>query len=231
MAHLVIALDYNNARDAERLMDVLDPTTCCLKVGGELFTTLGPNFVRSLVKKNFKVFLDLKFHDIPNTVSGSVKAAADLGVWMMTVHAFGGEAMLCAARAALDDFGNTRPLLVAVTILTSMTEIDLLKMGVTHSMESQVIHLARLALNSRLDGVVCSGRELSLIKTLASERFMSVVPGVRLAQDQHDDQARVVDVRQALHWGADCLVMGRSITRSKDPLKTIQEILNIMATR
>lgn len=222
---ILVALDYRHANDALSLVDQLDPSLCGLKVGKELFTAAGPALVRELVKRNFSVFLDLKFHDIPNTVSGAVAAAADLGVWMLNVHASGGSAMMAAARKSLETFGAQRPLLTAVTVLTSFSEQDLREVGVQRDLRQQVMALALMAEQAGLDGVVCSAREAALLKKERRAGFVLVTPGIRLENSPQDDQQRIVTPRQAIQQGADYLVMGRPVTQSADPLQTLRSIM------
>jgi len=222
---ILVALDYRNTDAALFLVDRLDPSLCGLKVGKELFTAAGPVFVRELVKRNFSVFLDLKFHDIPNTVSGAVAAAADLGVWMLNVHASGGKAMMEAARKSLESFGPRRPLITAVTVLTSFTDENLRDVGVQRTVQQQVSALALMAEQSGLDGVVCSAQEAALLKKERRAGFMLVTPGIRLENSPQDDQQRIVTPRQAIQQGADYLVIGRPVTQSADPLQSLRSIV------
>lgn len=220
---LIIALDYSNAHAALTLAERLDPAQCRVKVGKELFTSAGPQVVRDLVKRGFSVFLDLKFHDIPNTVAGACRAAADLGCWMMNVHAAGGGAMLSAARAALDD-GTERPLLVAVTVLTSIDESTLRSVGVTGSIAAQVARLAALTEYAGLDGVVCSPLEIVLLRAQRGSSFKLITPGVRAAAGGQDDQLRVATPDAAIRAGANYLVVGRPVTQAPDPLAALAAI-------
>jgi orotidine-5'-phosphate decarboxylase len=212
-----VALDYPDAESASRLVMRLDPAQCRLKVGKELFTAAGPDFVRRLTDLGFEVFLDLKFHDIPSTVARACSAAARLGVWMMNVHALGGERMLSAAREALS--GLTRPpLLVAVTILTSMDEADLGTIGLGGAPWDHVIRLATLAHDCGLDGVVCSSRETRELRTRLGSNFRLVTPGIRPSGSRMDDQRRVMTPADAVRNGSTYLVIGRPITQADDPL-------------
>lgn len=222
---VIVALDYADAAAAEALAARLDPARCRLKVGKELFTHAGPELVRRLVKRGFGVFLDLKFHDIPNTVAGAVAAAAELGVWMVNVHASGGPAMMAAARRALEPCGRDAPLLTAVTVLTSMDAAELKAIGIDVDPEAHVLHLATLARDSGMDGVVCSAREASLLKARLGAEFVLVTPGIRPAGAAADDQQRIVTPAQALAAGSHQLVIGRPITRSADPLAALNEII------
>jgi orotidine-5'-phosphate decarboxylase len=212
-----VALDYPDAESASRLVMRLDPAQCRLKVGKELFTAAGPDFVRRLADLGFEVFLDLKFHDIPSTVAKACSAAARLGVWMMNVHALGGARMLSAAREALS--GLTRPpLLVAVTILTSMDEADLGTIGLGGRPWDHVIRLATLAHDCGLDGVVCSSRETRELRTRLGSSFRLVTPGIRPSGSRMDDQRRVMTPADAVRNGSTYLVIGRPITQADDPL-------------
>lgn len=223
-ARVIVALDYANAKQAEALVARLDPESCKLKVGKELFTQEGPELVRRLVGQGHDVFLDLKFHDIPNTVARACEAAAELGVWMMNVHASGGSRMMKAASEALAGIGKDRPLLIAVTVLTSMGQDDLSETGVTASPEQQVLRLARLAGMSGLDGVVCSPREASGLRAAMGDGFKLVTPGVRLAGASADDQTRVLTPADAIRAGSDYLVIGRPVTKAADPMAALADI-------
>jgi len=220
---VIVALDYDNQDSALTLADRLDPTLCRLKVGKELFTAAGPSVVKKLTDRGFDIFLDLKFHDIPNTVAKAIGTAADLGVWMTNVHASGGSRMMSAARQALDDKGSDM-LLIGVTVLTSMDVSDLKEVGVQGNASAQVLRLAELAKNSGLDGVVCSAQEAKLLKESLGQGFKLVTPGIRLADSVADDQRRIVTPADALALGSDYLVIGRPITQSADPLATLLEI-------
>jgi orotidine-5'-phosphate decarboxylase len=226
MSHqLIVALDFNSKQDALQLVEQIDPQSCALKVGSELFTLLGTQFVKQLIQKQFKVFLDLKFHDIPNTVARACAAAADLGVWMMNVHAAGGMHMMQSARKAIDSYGINRPLLIAVTVLTSLSQSEVSGVGITIPIIEQVKKLAILAKESGLDGVVSSAQEVSMIKQQCGPHFITVTPGIRLADDTQDDQVRIMTPQQAIAEGSDYLVIGRPITQSSHPQKVITEIL------
>ena len=218
---IVVALDYPQASTALDLSRRLSPELCRLKVGKELFSIGGPALVEQLQHLGFEVFLDLKFHDIPNTVAGAIRAVASLGVWMVNVHASGGQRMMTAAREALESSSH-RPLLVAVTVLTSMTEEDLLEIGCDESVEEHVLRLAGLAQESGLDGVVCSAMEAGTLRKIHGDDFCLVTPGIRLAGDSEADQRRVVTPVEARAMGSDYLVMGRSITGATDPLAALQ---------
>jgi orotidine-5'-phosphate decarboxylase len=219
---IIVALDFSDAASALALVGRLDPALCRLKVGKELFTSAGPEFVRSLVARGFDVFLDLKFHDIPNTVAAACRAAAELGVWMLNVHASGGSRMMTAAREALED--QSGPLLIAVTVLTSMSAEDLSEVGVSDAPADQVLRLARLAQQCKLDGVVCSAQEASLLRADLGADFRLVTPGIRPAGANAGDQRRVMTPVQALNAGATDLVIGRPITAAADPLVALQQI-------
>ena len=220
---IIVALDFPEAASALALAQRLDPALCRVKVGKELFTVAGPELVRTLVACGFEVFLDLKFHDIPNTVAAACRAAAGLGVWMVNVHASGGRRMMDAARSALVDLPQ-RPLLIAVTVLTSMSAEDLGEVGVSDAPAAQVLRLARLAQSCGLDGVVCSAQEATLLRTELGEGFRLVTPGIRPAGAEAGDQRRVMTPAQALHAGATDLVIGRPITAASDPLAVLKQI-------
>jgi orotidine-5'-phosphate decarboxylase len=220
---IIVALDFPQQVSAMVLVDQLDPRLCRLKVGKELFTAAGPSFVKLLVAKGFDVFLDLKFHDIPNTVAKAVIAVADLGVWMTNVHASGGSRMMRAAKQALVE-RRSDMLLIGVTVLTSMEDEDLAEVSVERSANDQVLHLATLAKEANLDGVVCSAQEARLLKSTFGGTFNLVTPGVRLAGAGADDQRRVTTPVDAVTLGSDYLVIGRPITQSPDPLATLKEI-------
>lgn len=223
---LIVALDFPSEHSALALVDSLDPTMCRLKVGKELFTRTGPGLIRELHARDFEVFLDLKFHDIPNTTSAAVAAAADLGVWMVNVHASGGEKMMAACRDRLEAFGKARPLLIAVTVLTSMSAEDLAGIGVNSSPEHQVSRLATLTRNCGLDGVVCSAQEAPLLKREQGTEFKLITPGIRPSSASKGDQQRVMTPCDAIKAGSDYLVVGRPITQAEDPLAALQTIHN-----
>lgn len=220
---IIIALDYPEARPALILADKLQPSLCRLKVGKELFTAAGPSLLEQLMKRGFEIFLDLKFHDIPNTTAQACKAAAGLGVWMVNVHALGGRKMLDAAREAIANNAR-RPRLIAVTLLTSMAQDDLDGLGITATPADMVLRLATLARDCGLDGVVCSAREAALLRKQLGRDFCLVTPGIRPAQASLDDQSRVMTPQEALHAGASYLVIGRPITQAADPLRALLEI-------
>jgi len=221
---IIVALDYPQAAPALALAERLQPAMCRLKVGKELFTAAGPYLVESLQRLGFEVFLDLKFHDIPNTTAQACKSAAALGVWMVNVHALGGRRMLEAAREALANL-ERRPQLIAVTILTSMAQDDLHDIGIEFSPAQMVSRLARLTQDSGLDGVVCSAQEASVLRSQCGTDFRLVTPGIRPAQAAVDDQSRIMTPRAALAAGASYLVIGRPITQAPDPLQALQDIL------
>lgn len=227
---VLVALDYQCEADALAFVERVSPTQCRLKVGKEMFTLFGPQFVRQLVAKGFDVFLDLKFHDIPNTVAKAVAASAELGVWMVNVHASGGERMMRAAKAALVPYGDKAPLLIGVTVLTSMEQADLQGIGLDISPAEQVLRLARLARASGLDGVVCSANEARELKAELGNDFTLVTPGIRPLGAAQGDQRRVMTPREAVAAGADYLVIGRPITQSGDPALTLEEINDDLAS-
>ncbi len=221
---LIIALDYPDARAAQAMAAQLDPQTVRVKVGKQLFTAEGPAVVKALVADGFDVFLDLKFHDIPNTVAGAVLAAVDLGVWMVNVHASGGSRMMRAAVDALAGRAGA-PLLTAVTVLTSMNEEDLHELGYSGAAIDRVSALAALAEASGVDGVVCSAIEAARLREERAESFLRVTPGIRLAGDATGDQRRVLTPEMALAQGATHLVIGRSVTGAADPQAVVTQIL------
>ena len=225
MSHnpVIVALDFPAAEPALALAAQLSPQLCRLKVGKELFTRCGPSLVESLQGLGFDVFLDLKFHDIPNTVAGAVRSAAELGVWMVNVHAGGGRRMMEAARDVLQDF-DRKPLLIAVTVLTSMSDADLAEMGYTESAAERVERLAALTQDCGLDGVVCSGMESPQLRASRGENFCLVTPGIRMAGDAAGDQRRVLTPSEAVANGSDYLVIGRSVTAATDPLEALRRI-------
>lgn len=221
---IIVALDFPSRDPALALVDQLDPKKCRLKVGKELFTRSGPQLVEALQGRGFEVFLDLKFHDIPNTTSAAVAAAADLGVWMVNVHASGGEKMMTACRERLEPFGKDKPLLIAVTVLTSMTAEDLTAIGIPNSPEAQVSRLATLTRNCGLDGVVCSAQEAPRLKKEQGAEFQLITPGIRPLTADKGDQQRIMTPSDALKAGSDYLVIGRPITQAADPLAALEAI-------
>lgn len=221
---VIVALDNMTVDTALALADKLDPTLCRLKVGKELFTRCGPSIVEALHQRQFEVFLDLKFHDIPNTTAQAVLAAAELGVWMVNVHASAGlDAMSLAKERLLA--GNFKTLLIAVTVLTSMSKDNLVQIGVADNLDDQVSRLAKLTKQAGLDGVVCSAQEAKDLKALCGNDFKLITPGIRLPEDSADDQHRICTPKQALGDGSDYLVIGRSITQAPDPAAKLQAII------
>jgi orotidine-5'-phosphate decarboxylase len=221
---IIVALDYANTIDVMNFVAKVDPSLCKLKVGKELFTACGPQLVEKLIISGFSVFLDLKFHDIPNTVYKACKAATNLGVWMLNVHASGGEEMLAASRQAVDET-NSNAKLIAVTVLTSMAENQLPNIGINDSLQKQVLRLAKLSYKNKLDGVVCSAQESLLVKNSTSSDFLTVTPGIRLTTNKTDDQTRILTPAMAIAAHADYLVIGRPITSSSNPAQTLHDIL------
>ncbi|WP_318453278.1 orotidine-5'-phosphate decarboxylase [Photobacterium leiognathi] len=226
---VIVALDYDDQNEALAFVDRIEPGSCRLKVGKEMFTYFGPDFVRQLHDRGHSVFLDLKFHDIPNTCSKAVKAAADLGVWMVNVHASGGERMMTASREILEPYGKDRPLLIGVTVLTSMEASDLAGIGINQEPQQQVLNLASLAKNSGLDGVVCSAQEASILKGNLGQNFKLVTPGIRPVGSEAGDQRRVMTPVEAIAAGSDYLVIGRPITQAADPALVLAEINKSLA--
>ncbi|MFT5710452.1 MAG: orotidine-5'-phosphate decarboxylase [Halioglobus sp.] len=220
---VIVALDYPDERQVLELANTLSPESCRLKVGKELFTSCGPALVDKLQTKGFEIFLDLKFHDIPNTVAGAVRAAANLGVWMVNVHASGGRRMMEAAAEALVEF-SAPPKLIAVTVLTSMSDEDLQELGYSQSAAERVDQLAGLAASSGMDGVVCSAKETQQLRLDRGPGFCLVTPGIRLSGDAAGDQRRVVTPSQAMANGSNYLVIGRSITAASEPTLALEKI-------
>lgn len=220
---VIVALDYPDERQALELANSLSPGLCRLKVGKELFTSCGPTLVDKLQVLGFDVFLDLKFHDIPNTVAGAVRAAANLGVWMVNVHASGGRRMMEAAAEALVQF-DAPPKLIAVTVLTSMSDEDLRELGYSQGADERVSQLAGLAASSGMDGVVCSAKETQQLRHDRGPDFCLVTPGIRLSGDAAGDQRRVVTPSQAMLNGSSYLVIGRSITGAPEPMVALEKI-------
>jgi orotidine-5'-phosphate decarboxylase len=222
-SRVIIALDYADAKSAMTLVDRLEPSACRVKVGKELFTAAGPALVEAIAQRGFDIFLDLKFHDIPNTVSQACKAAAQLGVWMINVHALGGRAMMNAAREAIESAPH-KPHLIAVTVLTSMAAPDLREVGIDADPLVEVMKLAELAGECGLDGVVCSAHEAAAIRDRVGSRFLRVTPGIRLPDDGAGDQKRVMTPQIAIESGASYLVIGRPVTRAAEPLAVLARI-------
>ena len=221
---IIVALDYEKEAEALALVDQIDPSLCRLKVGKEMFTTLGMNFVKQLHQRHFDVFLDLKYHDIPNTVARAVRSAADLGVWMVDLHASGGLRMMEEAKRILEPYGKDAPLLIAVTVLTSMEDLDLLQIGINASPMEQVLRLAHLTQRAGLDGVVCSPQEVEILRNACGEDFKLVTPGIRPIGADFGDQRRVMTPTAAIRAGSDYLVIGRPITKADNPAEVLRSI-------
>jgi orotidine-5'-phosphate decarboxylase len=225
---IVVALDYPTSAQAIVMAKQLDPSKCRVKVGKELFTASGPQILEQLHKLNFDVFLDLKFHDIPNTCAGAVAAAAELGVWMVNVHASGGERMMVAAAEAIANKSH-KPLLIAVTVLTSMEQSDLAGIGLNVTPQQQVERLAKLSKQSGMDGVVSSAQEIGLIKELCGKEFLTVTPGIRPAGSAAGDQRRIMTPQQAVEAGGDYMVIGRPITYTANPQQSCIDIISSLS--
>ena len=221
---IIVALDYEKESDALALVDQIDPSLCRLKVGKEMFTTLGMNFVKQLHQRHFDVFLDLKYHDIPNTVARAVRSAADLGVWMVDLHASGGLRMMEEAKRILEPYGKDAPLLIAVTVLTSMEDLDLLQIGINASLMEQVLRLAHLTQRAGLEGVVCSPQEVEILRNACGEDFKLVTPGIRPIGADFGDQRLVMTPTAAIRAGSDYLVIGRPITKADNPVEVLRSI-------
>ena len=220
---VIVALDYPDTKSALDMAARLDPTVCRVKVGKELHTAAGPQIVDALIQRQFDVFLDLKFHDIPNTVASACRIAASQGVWMLNVHASGGSRMMLAAREAVDT-ASTPPLLIGVTVLTSMSDAEMTEIGFNGSAADNVLRLATLSKTCGLDGIVCSAQEARNLKMAFGSALLLVTPGIRLAGDAAGDQQRVLTPLDATNMGADFLVIGRSISLSEDPVATLHAI-------
>lgn len=229
MLPIIIALDFQSAHHALELLNKCDPKLCRVKIGKGMFTRYGVEFVKQVQQLGFDIFLDLKFHDIPNTVYDACKAACDLGVWMINLHALGGMEMMVKAQQAVSGYQNTY--LIAVTLLTSLNEAEFKSFHCSLSLSEMVFNLAKMANESGLDGVVASSHETKLIKQSFGDDFITVTPGIRLRSDELNDQKRVMTPRQALDNGADFLVIGRSITTASDPMKKLNEIQLDISTK
>lgn len=222
---IIIALDMDDQKKVLSFVKELNPEQCRLKVGKELFTSYGPKLVKKLQKQGFSIFLDLKFHDIPNTVYKAVRAACQLNVWMLTIHTAGGSEMMRAARRAVDESAH-KPILIGVTVLTSLSGEDLNEQGIQRSTDEQVLRLASLAQQNGMDGVVCSAAEAASIRKLLSENFVLVTPGIRPTGDETQDQKRVVTPKHAICAGSNFLVIGRPITLARKPVEKLHRILH-----
>jgi len=223
-SRLIIAMDFAEKNQALALSEQLDPKRCRLKIGKEMYTRFGPDLVKQLQSSGFDIFLDLKFHDIPNTVAKACAAAADLGVWMVNLHTSGGRKMMQAAADALQPYGDSAPLLTGVTVLTSMSLEEMHETGVEGTIEQRVLNLAKLAKDSGLDGVVCSALEAERLRTEIGNDFKLVTPGIRPAGSDKGDQHRIMTPVDALNAGSDYLVIGRPVTQASDPLKVMCDI-------
>ncbi|CAD5275588.1 orotidine-5'-phosphate decarboxylase [Alteromonas sp. 38] len=221
---VIVALDYDNQEQALSFVDQLDPSLCKVKVGKEMFTLFGPEFVKSLVAKGFDVFLDLKFHDIPNTVGKACKAAAELGVWMVNVHASGGLPMMQAAKEGIAQSSRPETKLIAVTVLTSMDQSQLSGVIDNVTPEQQVLRLASLTAQAGLDGVVCSAKEAAMLRNEIGDDFLLVTPGIRPKGSDAGDQKRVMTPSEAIDSGVSYLVMGRPITQASDPMDVLKQV-------
>ncbi|MBB2496242.1 orotidine-5'-phosphate decarboxylase [Aquipseudomonas ullengensis] len=225
---IIVALDFPSRDAALALADQLDPALCRVKVGKELFTRSGPAVVETLQDKGFEVFLDLKFHDIPNTTAMAVKAAAEMGVWMVNVHCSGGLRMMAACRNELDKLAGKQPLLIGVTVLTSMEQEDLAGIGLDIAPQEQVLRLAGLATQAGMDGLVCSAQEALALKA-AHPALQLVTPGIRPAGSAADDQRRILTPVEALQAGSDFLVIGRPISQAADPAQALAAVVAELA--
>lgn len=223
---IIVALDYATEQEVLNFLPKLDPKLCRVKIGSTLFTHYGPALLEKISQRGFSIFLDLKFHDIPQQVAGACRAAAELGVWMVNVHVSGGLAMMQAAREAIQKFpAAQRPLLIGVTVLTSLNDSDLAQISYALPVAITVEHFAKLAARAQLDGVVCSAHEAACLRLTLPPEFLLVTPGIRLPEDSADDQKRLMTPEAAFAAGANYLVVGRSITQAKDPQRTLSHIL------
>ncbi|MCF6345001.1 MAG: orotidine-5'-phosphate decarboxylase [Thiomicrorhabdus sp.] len=222
---VLVALDYADRQAALQFVEKLTPELCRLKVGKELFAVSGPQFIKELIDRGFDIFLDLKYHDIPNTVAKAIQAAAKLGVWMVNVHALGGRKMMEAARESLSDCEH-KPLLIAVTVLTSMEQSDLKEIGLQGTPEENVLRLASLAQSAKMDGIVCSAQEVARLRQTFDANFCLVTPGIRPEGSCNDDQKRIMTPKKAIEAGSSFLVIGRPITQSDDPVAALTAINN-----
>ena len=226
---VIVALDYDNKETALSFVAQLDPSLCKLKVGKEMFTLFGPEFVKTLVSKGFDVFLDLKFHDIPNTVAKACKAAAELGVWMVNVHASGGVPMMKAAKEAIASSSHPQTKLIAVTVLTSMDQAQLSDVIDTVTPQQQVLRLCKLTQQAGLDGIVCSAQEAQVLRQTYTDAFLLVTPGIRPKGADAGDQKRVMTPDEAIDSGVSYLVMGRPITKADDPVAVLTSVNHSIA--
>lgn len=228
-SRIIVALDYQDSNQADLFVKTVTPEHCALKVGKELFTSAGPQFVERLVSQGFDVFLDLKFHDIPHTVNKAITAACNLGVWMVNVHALGGREMLLAAKEAVDSCSAQRPLLIAVSILTSMNQAALSELGIDKPVAQLVSDLTQLSLDCGLDGMVCSAREVAELRQKFGAKPIFVTPGIRPTGSENNDQHRIMTPEQAIQTGSSFLVIGRPITQHEHPTRALQQINQSLA--
>lgn len=220
---VIVALDFASAEKTLDFVQQLEPSLCQLKIGKELFTATGRYLVEQLVLQGYRIFMDLKYHDIPNTVASACKVAADMGVWMVDMHASGGRRMMEAAAEAVSNYSQS-PLLIAVTVLTSMTQSELAETGINLPIDEAVVRLAELSSQAGMNGVVCSAQEATLLRQQLGQEFLLVTPGIRLSTDIKDDQRRIMTPKAALAAGSSYLVMGRPITQSEHPSALLQQI-------
>ncbi len=220
---IIVALDYSNEKQALNFIAQLNNQLCRLKIGKEMFTHFGPQLIEKIQSKDFEIFLDLKYHDIPNTTAKACEAAADLGVWMLNIHAGGGRKMMEAAANAIANH-KLKPHLIAVTVLTSLSQQDLIEIGINDSPATHAIKLAKLAQDSGINGIVCSAQEASSMRKQFTDDFLLVTPGIRTKNNKSDDQQRIMTPLNAINAGADYLVIGRPITQSDNPMGTLLTI-------
>lgn len=228
---IIVALDYNNLYKTLSFVDKINPKDCKLKIGIKMFTLFGLKLIQILHKKGFKIFLDLKFNDIPSVVSQAIKTAADNGIWMINVHANGGEQMMQESKKVLYEYGSEAPLLIGVTVLTSMTQQDLQKIGIKKNLVDYTLQLISLIKKCKLDGAVCSGHEIKTIRSIYKKNFLLVTPGIRLTSNEIEDQKRIIDPIQAIKIGANYIVIGRPITNSENPELELHKINNLIKNK
>ncbi len=222
----IIALDYSDEKNALSMADKLSPDLCRLKVGKELFTSCGMSLIDRLHERGYEIFLDLKFHDIPNTVAKAINIIANKNIWMTNVHASGGERMLLSARKAIENAGSATKL-IGVTVLTSFNDSEMMTVGINHPLVSQVELLSKITRNCGLDGVVCSAKESKILRSIHGEGFLLVTPGIRM-ESTDDDQRRIMRPDEAISMGSNYLVVGRPITKSDDPFDALQKMYDCL---
>ncbi|WP_422667196.1 orotidine-5'-phosphate decarboxylase [Buchnera aphidicola] len=225
---IIIALDFSNKKSAMKIVNLLDPSIFYLKIGKQMFTIFGYKFIKELHQLGFKIFLDLKFHDIPNTVFNAIQAAADLGVWMLSIHASGGRKMIMSAKKALESFKKNAPLLIAITLLSSLKQEEFKEIGIDMKLDKYILILSKLSYSCKLDGIVCPGSEAKKIKFLFKDKLKIITPGIRCNVDMLYDQKNIITPKYARESKIDYIVIGRSITMSNNPIKKLNSIIKSM---